>query len=971
MEFGGQIVHNVRHQIQEITMKNQLLKTLIISLIGLVQLVPLKAAEIPDSKSQKIRQVFHSELLLRANADISGTLLYGTLQAMRAKSPEAVNQAFAEAQENGRAKSWIGIEDLREYVKATESKIDGGYQSKLVVLSKFLDIGEQVGKYISSKSKVHLSEIPRPEIDHLILARWDGLPPAVRRQIENVLSQKLNLKLEDIEQRVREQSKSLKNSIDQGEAGRKIYNEIINKIKEEISNEKEAFANSVKAPQHEVDTQENKINHLKNKVEQYQAAIYLTSVSAGQVFGHEVGNQVATVGTGFVQMYSTLKQFGPGGLTPDKLLLSANWISAGLMIVSAFGQQTDPTMEALKEVMQQMQQLFDMLDRLNGNVEDLSNMVVLGFDRVLQNQNYQRIRMNDVESLILRNTKNQNQMSLMQSHLNAIKTKRKNYDLAYKCTGTPKYAINPADCIQGLVKSFSKENILTATSGDLVPEVVSQEWSNQLLNTANDVSTDSILLELSAPALFSADLQNLNGMIALNHELVSALLEKTIGVQKRETIPNPDILRARLDILLKAAKNRKLFRARDMIQITEQATARVNELENFLAQNFQNPEVFQKLAKAMEHDLSQYENNLKEIFSQFKEYSYAAEKAAFLSRPLRSCDKKRNFPAIGFPFDAKSKKSLEFFIPQEYWIAQELNMGTIGVCYDALAHDKKIARGPVYYQVNFKIKIFFNPPVKINSAFTKVVDATQTQFEMQDGAYIIDERVVSTPQHYTTYYGYDRDVFPRSWIAKAEHNSDMLECRDQSPLKSPLCGHDIKSRKSAKDIFINESTSLLPIESKNRTRKLFQDQISTFVSQLILSQTKMWNPRSLVFEKAKLPESFPDRLHIDEWQISLDFERYTLKFYLAQNMLMTAHYHNNIVSESIQTLQKFEPSQITKVIRNLIFETNNRKANAICIEFEEKISSIIPNFQKIKMHPELKIMKNELLKLHDLQLKSL
>jgi hypothetical protein len=91
------------------------------------------------------------------------------------------------------------------------------------------------------------------------------------------------------------------------------------------------------------------------------------------------------VGNNLIQMNTAVKQFGPGGLTPDKLLMFTNFATAGVAIVSMIvaSQQEDPTMAALKQIMQELADIKKQLETIEKKIDDLSDLVLVGFERTL------------------------------------------------------------------------------------------------------------------------------------------------------------------------------------------------------------------------------------------------------------------------------------------------------------------------------------------------------------------------------------------------------------------------------------------------------------------------------------------------------------------------------------------------------------------------------------------------------------
>jgi len=63
-----------------------------------------------------------------------------------------------------------------------------------------------------------------------------------------------------------------------------------------------------------------------------------------------------------------------------------NFATAGVAIVGlvASSGQEDPTMAALKQITAQLEEMKKQLERIEGKIDDLSDQVLVGFERVLR-----------------------------------------------------------------------------------------------------------------------------------------------------------------------------------------------------------------------------------------------------------------------------------------------------------------------------------------------------------------------------------------------------------------------------------------------------------------------------------------------------------------------------------------------------------------------------------------------------------
>ena len=197
------------------------------------------------------------------------------------------------------------------------------------------------------------------------------------------------------------------NSSDKG-LDQSIYDENLSLIGDNLNIEAKIVQNIKEKITSDADLEKRK-QQIATRSAHLQAGVYLSGLIIGAVVGPEAAQKISTVSNGLVQIDQALQQFGPGGLTPDKLLMCSNLVGAGMVVAQAFTKQEDPTMAALQSIMSQLKDIKEQLDQIEGKIDRLTGTVLEGFDRVLKQENVLKNQIASFEQKFVNNIADLNQ----------------------------------------------------------------------------------------------------------------------------------------------------------------------------------------------------------------------------------------------------------------------------------------------------------------------------------------------------------------------------------------------------------------------------------------------------------------------------------------------------------------------------------------------------------------------------------
>ena len=673
-------------------------------------------------------------------------------------------------------------------------------------------------------------------------------------------------------------------------------------------------------------------------------------------------------------MHHAVKVFGPKGVgvTPDKLLMFTNVVSAGMVVAQAFATPKDPVMTALSAILEQLRAIQMQLERIEDKLDDLSDLVLVGFERVLANQVYLQNRMNEFEKTFVTHIQDEAQRRAIQTYLS-------NFDhlgSPYKPECSNPTISDPDDverCLIDFMTQLSTRTLFSALKGSQQPAILSPTLSNHMLSPRNgggDGSTNLVLEQLSYPLFFSDNPVALRRMIARNHEAVMAQSAHALTVHHPTTIPNAEILIARLDSYLAAADVHPKVRSRYAVELTDEAVQRIDDIESALKTTSGNTEAITELWRSMVDMLGKYDQAVKSVYADFADDPFTESRSRFNEGGrLRACPTSRNWPNMAVPRDPVSGLASDKFVPQVYWIAQDLGWGTLSQCYEILPvreTRKKVGRR-TFVQLDFQVKIFFNPGAPGRADRIADRDKARNALTPNEDSMLVALQQLRSEYHYSTYDGYARDIYPRAWFATAAHEKDVFECWKLNKnlwIVIPDCPNSIPAREIPQREFLTKSKTRIIGADSARLEERMRSRVHRILREVVISRSAPWDPRTLSFIEREAPNVMVARPVMKHHQLAEELKNYAAKFYLAKALFLTNFYHQNRMGQCMSALDAYAPVRVA----NYAAENMMQADNSVAAQLNSGMQAAIAACSAYELSPELKAVRSRLKSLRELQL---
>jgi hypothetical protein len=358
------------------------------------------------SDIDKAERITFAHANLRINLKNDTELEYALLHVRKAKTAEDVHKIFQAARDN--VDELLDRETTVALFNAGAALFGGGGATHII------DGGNWLTKHVDENGdkKISFSKIPKAYSSTILLGGIQNANSEVRRAIAEDISSHIGKNFEETVDAVTQnrilENRDYRNSVTSF-IDREIYDQQINGIKTGLADVQTTLKDQL-AGQKKQALKQSAAEELATQTEHLKAGVYWTGLVLGPVVGSEAARKISTIGDNLIQMNTALKQFGPGGLTPDKLLMFTNFATAGFAIAGMLiaSQQKDPTMIALEQIAQQLEEIKKQLKVIEGKIDDLSNLVLVGFERALtslQQLNNQLVTFeNDVRNDVLDRT---------------------------------------------------------------------------------------------------------------------------------------------------------------------------------------------------------------------------------------------------------------------------------------------------------------------------------------------------------------------------------------------------------------------------------------------------------------------------------------------------------------------------------------------------------------------------------------
>jgi len=654
-----------------------------------------------------------------------------------------------------------------------------------------------------------------------------------------------------------------------------------------------------------------------------------------------------------------MNKFGPQGISPDKLLMCSNMVSAGLLVAQLFMNQQDPTMQALQGIMKQLEAIQKQLEQIDKKIDELSNLVLVGFERTLQNQQYMQLQIEDFSKAVLANIADQQQREATREYLRYVAGDVELYNRSLMCTSTlPSDKIDGNGCMKALAEDISKKTIFTPEYRNTTPRILNNIWVNQMLSVkVGDGDRQSLeLAELSSPVYFMSHPKAFRSVIARNHEAVAAFAGYTLGIPHPSIVPNPEVLAIKLRTLVAAADRSPEFSKREASPLTDQALERLEEVETFVTTTVAEKTTMQKLVMQLGADLSAYENVVTTSIAEAMKASRDTLRKRFLDANLDPCpDTNKGWKKIASPINADS------LVPSPFWVAQDMGLGKVQMCYQAL---KAVTykEAPGYYKFPYRVKFYFQPtsaldPLRINE-FERAGGLTIGG----DKAIAIRSRVITSNFGYTTYNNKTEDLIYGAWVGSDHFISEIFECRTSATGEQPCKG---TNSDKVFQRFVGDSTD----DMNDRQQKTALD----FVNSLILAQLKpvvrarshIWDPTNLQFEARGTPGVLLNQDIQTSDRIAAAMRQYSKTYLFAQDLLLIGFYHDARVSACSSALGPFAPIHVTDAITEAAMKS---RPGSTARSLTSQLTSVLDSCLAKGISDELVALKARLVELRNNQL---
>jgi hypothetical protein len=472
--------------------------------------------------------------------------------------------------------------------------------------------------------------------------------------------------------------------------------------------------------------------------------------------------------------------------------------------------------------------------------------------QVLQNE------LRDFRNIVTTQINDETQFKAIRVYLDYLDHGDTDYPLKLQCASSiSKRSVEVAnECLAIFALKFADKKLFTDhPEQDTRPEIWSSEWSNETLS--HGLPDDQGLIavqQLSYPFFFANEPAALRSMVARNHELIAAYDQAALGTSHSTTLPNPEILARQLEAYLATAKVQQgPFQSEKAVDLTDQALDRIKQVDDLLTATLGDNNASDKLFSKMGDNLTDHQSKARSVVDELNNDPYSEDRQRFNSKNTATPGIITYCPGGGEPSLPIAKGGLDSLIPQIFWIAQGMGLGTLGQCFEwAQADDRKSFGGnAAWFHIKFTLRAYFNPSPKLldNRISSFELPANARKFDPKRSL-LITQRIVATQNHYSTYWGSTNPIYANAWTGTAvsggEH--DVFECFGKPVAGKRIGGPPLNSscitdpnRYIPRDKFIGDSVETLPDADIRKTRELVTRGVRTVLTSVITNRSAAWD----------------------------------------------------------------------------------------------------------------------------------
>ena len=909
------------------------------------------------SDVEKAEAITFAEANLRINFKNDTELAYALLHVRNAQSAADVQNAFKSAKDNI---DEVLDRDMMVALFKGGAKFFGNAAAGYVI-----DGANWLAKQADENDgKLRFDTIPETYASTILLGGIDNASPDVKLAIAQEIAEHMGRKFDDTVDAVT-QNRILEDPKDKEPKGpfidRELYDDQIKSISDGLNNVKQALDRQVAGQQTEPQ-KETASGSLAHETERLKAGVYLTGLILGPIVGRDAANKITTVGNNLVQMNLAVKQFGPNGLTPDKLLMFSNFATAGFAIVGMLtAPQEDPTMVALKDIMKQLDEIKRQLQTIEGKIDDLSDLVLVGFERTLIAISQLQIEFAAFEQAILGHNWDESQRKAIDVFLKYISGDPQHYSLTQQCDEFELVKkVDDMYCLNEFARLLSDRTLYTQNLDvPRVPDIVSTAWSNQIL-TPRYISPGGdyklVLEQLSYPIYFANDPQVFRSMIAYNQSAAAAYSTGILGTPRPYNLANPEILANALRALVATFKIRPSLQGDNAGQLLEQALKRVTAIEDLLGVTVGDERTMGRLWEAMENDLKGYEDKVNGILPDLTGSPYTEQKIRFNGGNLGTiapCSTTPGWPQLQAPLDPATGQRMDKYVDPIYWAAEEMRLGRVVQCYE-------ITHGPPFFTYNAQViatvRLFFNRAPATDPTTISAWELSPAGTSFSPSSLPIATMTYTTNRHYSTLFGNALGVYTRAWGSPPANVHDVFECKVSNPFiqYDPACkaGPDGDSPVQA---LVTKSTNVGAAAGAN-TKLAIQGLVHAVLGTVVQNRSELWDAEHLDFVPGSMPNVLQGREVMTKPVLANALEPYTLKYLLAKNLFMMSFYHQNRVAGCLRMLDNYSPQAVI----NLAADRMMQQRASIYDEFFSVMKKVNDQCLGHSIHPELAELKSEI-----------
>ncbi|MGO7821255.1 hypothetical protein ACC684_28805 [Rhizobium ruizarguesonis] len=858
---------------------------------------PSQAMREMASDEDKARKLILAETAYRLAKSGNSTIAYAALNLPRAKTPEEVEKIFVDAKDG--LDEVVSREKFVALVKA--GPVNPAYVDSIDRFTKNLESMDG--------NDLHLSDVPIDAALTALFGAYQQLPADVRNAGISNLAELQGKNFDDYVTKVRENRVITGDATaqDQGGIDSQVYKDGIALMTAKLHEVKEQV-DKAGAAQASAKEKRDREAALDRDEERLQAGVFLTSTVLGQIVGPEAAAKVQVTGNSFLKMYDTMQKFGPGGLTPDKLLMCTNMVSAGLMVAQLFTSQQDPTMIALGQIMEQLKEIQAKLDVIDKKIDRLTNITLEGFDKVLHNERYSQQLIKDFSSIVMADITDEAQRSAMQAYLRFLEGDAETYKMFLQCDSTLQaLPRDEKECIEGLALDLAGSRIFTTDPSKTTPRILGPAWVNYLLSLgAGDGDGQKLALsQLSAPFFFLQLPQVSRSEIARDHEAIASAAQSYFGMKHPTTVPNPEILQTRVQVLLAAAQNMPTFSSREVLPLTDEALKRISEVETFVTSTIGDPVALDTAWVKMAESAATLENAVKKDVREVFSDNFAVLRTQF-NQPIATKCADAGEPRLGGVFPT----NLDNLIPQVYWVAQELGLGQPKMCIEYItsneAHQLPLRTEVKYYTFSYRVRIYFQFSDAGYEDTVRILNLSGAPPDPNSRTMLISSRTITSNASYTNYNTDTWVMLHRAWNGSDEALTEVWEC-----VTNPNgCSHNpdpVFARFARDSVEELDAATIQAADSRMRA------SVNPVIKNIAVSSAKIWDPITL----SEVPAQSRDKLLrfdiVKGTEIPSTVKDFTLRSLSAQDLMLVGLYHGQTVSKCLQTLQDSTPMKIIEL----------------------------------------------------------